>query len=305
MPAPREFRDAHGDALPDDHIRLRRYGLANGPAILVLGGISSGRVIAGPQGWWQEFIGPDAAIDTERFSVYGLDFAPLADRRIAITPRIQANLIGAALDHLRLLEFEAVIGASYGGVVGLALAASAPDRVRHLCVICAAHRPAPLALAWRGVQRRFVEFALEQRRGDDGLALARQLAMITYRSAEEFDQRFHLVLGRDGRSDLDRYLSARGEAYRDAMAVARWLSLSEALDRAIVTPEAVTVPTTLIACRDDQLVPLALVETLARSLPQCSALHAFSSMYGHDAFLKETALMSDLIASVLKESGHA
>lgn len=304
IPVPGGFRADSGEPLADTHIRLRRYGRADGPPVLVMGGISAGRTVCGDDGWWREIAGPGAALDTQSNAIYGFDFAPVRDQRIALTPHAQARLIAHALDALGVAALHAVIGASYGGLVGLALAAHAPARVGRLCIISAAHRPAPLAQAWRGVQRRIVEAALEQGRASEGLALARQLAMITYRTEAEFDQRFTRALDETGRSDLDRYLIARGGAYGEAMAPQRWLSLSESLDRAEIAPNAVTAPTTLIACREDQLVPVALMEELAQALPRLSALHVFSSLYGHDAFLKETARISHHITTFLEGPAH-
>src|SRR5690606_14098766 len=192
------------------------------------------------------------------------------------------------------------IGASYGAMVGLAFAALAPDRLDRLCVISSAHRPSAQGLAWRGVQRRIVEHAAALGQADAGLSLARQLAMITYRSGEEFEARFGVGLGADGRSALDDYLVSRGEAYVGAMAPQRWLSLSESIDRFAVDPEAIAAPTTVIACTSDQLAPLALMRELAERLPRLAAFHLISSIYGHDAFLKEAAQLEPILRSHLK-----
>jgi homoserine O-acetyltransferase len=265
-----------------------------------MGGISADRKLAGQDGWWNDIVGTNRSIGLETFSALGLDFAPAVDERVHISPRDQARLIVEALDHLGIDTLHALVGASYGGMVGLALGALAPARVGSLCIISAAHRPAPLASAWRGVQRRMVEFALRRGEPEQGLALARQLAMISYRSVDEFEQRFDGILDVEGASDLDRYLIARGEAYSNTMAPRRWLSLSEAIDRAHLTPEAVSVPTTLVGCPSDQIVPFQLMTELAERLPNLTALHALPSLYGHDAFLKEPERLGAIIDSFLK-----
>ncbi len=198
--------------------------------VIALGGISSGRILCGAGGWWGDIVGKGAAIDLERYCALGFDFAPGGDQRVRISPDDQARLIEIALGQLGIDRVHALVGASYGGMVGLALAQRAPHLLQRLCVISATHEPAPLASAWRGVQRRIVEFAIAEDKPAEGLSLARQLAMITYRSSAEFEQRFARNLDEGGRSDLDAYLVARGEAYIDVMAPRRWLSLSE-IDR--------------------------------------------------------------------------
>ncbi|MGH6951305.1 MAG: homoserine O-succinyltransferase MetX, partial [Vitreimonas sp.] len=93
---------------------------------------------------------------------------------------------------------------------------------------------------------------------------------------------------------------SRGHARGDAVGPRRWLSLSESIDRCSVSPEAVKVPTTLVACPSDQIVPLEDVAELARRLPRFVALHALPSIHGHDAFLKEQERLGGIVRSFLK-----
>ncbi|MBL8542944.1 MAG: homoserine O-succinyltransferase [Hyphomonadaceae bacterium] len=300
IPLPRGFKLASGDVLEDGEILARLQGAAGAPAVVVLGGISAGRKPAGDGGWWRDIVGEGAAIDLKRYQVLGLEFAPLNDQRVRITPDDQARLIEYALDALGIERLHAFVGASYGGMVGLAFAARAPSRLERLCVICAAHRPASLGGAWRGIQRRIVEFGLAHGDGDAGLALARQLAMTTYRSPEEFEHRFAPGVDAQGAGAADGYLIARGEAYPKVIPPKRWLSLSEAIDRHDVEPERVSVPTTLAACTSDQLVPLAEMQDLATRLPRLTGFHTLSSIYGHDAFLKEVDAVSAVVSAALE-----
>lgn len=293
-----------GDLLDDGCLRLSRFGNPAAPQVAVLGGISSGRLVCGDGGWWTDFAGPGAGLDLERFGVIGLDFAPLGDRRVRITPFDQARFLALALDGIGVARLHALIGASYGGMVGLAFASLEPERLERLCVISAAHRPSAQSLAWRGVQRRIVEFGLAHGDGAGALALARQLAMITYRSAEEFEERFGSGLDDAGRGEVDRYLIARGQAYGDVITPRRWLSLSEAIDRFTIDPADVRASTTLVACPADQLVPFADVQELARLLPRLAAFHALPSRRGHDAFLKEPARLNPILRSFLGTSAN-
>jgi len=300
VPLPAEFQLESSDLLTDAHVRLRFFGQRGAPLVMALGGISAGRDVCGPAGWWSETILGHGAVDLERFCLAGLEFAPTADAKIRICPRDQARLILFALERLEVGALHAFVGASYGGLVGLALAALAPERVERLCVISAAHRQSAQALAWRGVQRRVFAYAAEKGEPEAGLALARQLAMITYRTGDEFDARFGAGIDGEGRGEIDRYLEARGRAY--AAAPRRWFSLSESIDRATIDPASVATPTTLIACAEDQLVPLALIRELADALPASRGLHIINSIFGHDAFLKAPADIAPLIAQCLENA---
>ncbi len=302
--APAPFRLDSGDSLAAPTVRVRLHGPASAPKVLALGGISATRRLGGADGWWGDIVGPGAAIDTNRFCALGIDFAPDEDELLRISPTDQARLIEITLDELGIGQVHAMVGASYGGMVGLALGQIAPRRLKRLCVISAAHQASPLGAAWRGVQRRIVEFAQAHGETSAGLSLARQLAMITYRSADEFEARFDRKLGPDNSSDLDRYLASRGEAFCAAMPPKRWLSLSGAIDRAAIDPSAVHVPTTLIACTSDQLAPLSQMEELSRRLPKLAAFHVLTSLYGHDAFLKESAQISRALRRFLDEASN-
>lgn len=291
-----------GDVLSDGEVRLRRFGSPDAPQIVALGGISAGRFVSGADGWWSGVVGPGAGVDTRKYGVIGVDFAPLGDERVRISPFDQARLIGLALDQFGVKSLHGFVGASYGGMVGLAFAALFPERVERLCVICALAKPSALGAAWRGVQRRMVEFGIAKGDPDGGLSLARQLAMTTYRSAEEFETRFGAGVGDDGKGKVDSYLIARGDAYHRTMGAQRWLSLSEAIDRHAIEPETVSAATTLVVCPTDQLVPFEDAEALARALPNLDAFCPLPSLYGHDSFLKEDDALRPILARALERS---
>lgn len=285
---------AHG------RVAIRRYGAVSGPLVIVSGGISSGRCVAGQEGWWRELVGYGLAVDLHRFNVVGFDFAPLAPTDPPASSADQARLIAAILPQLGAARVGAWVGASYGGMVGLAFASLFPGRLDRLCVISAADQPTPMAVAWRGLQRRILGFAIEQGRPEEGLALARQLAMTTYRSELEFADRFDGRIGEDGLSDVCRYLERRGEAFKRAMSPVRWAALSVAIDRHRVDPRTVIIPTRLVASMTDRLVPIDDMRALALRLPNLLGFDVLPSVYGHDAFLKEAGALGPLLTAFLE-----
>jgi homoserine O-acetyltransferase len=209
----------------------------------------------------------------------------------------QAKVLDALLAHLGIAQLYALVGASYGGMVGLAMAQAFPERIRHLCVISAAHKSAPMGVAWRTIQRQIVELGLSSNRGAEGLALARALAMSTYRTPEEFANRFdgeRVDAAEPDSFPVWNYLRARGDDYTRHMDPRAFLCLSRSIDLHHVDPERVRVPLTLVGVRQDQLVPLSLTRELAAACGSHCELRELNSLYGHDAFLKETAFFSNL-----------
>jgi len=302
-----------GDTLRGDHIRARLYGKKDAPLIIVLGGISATRFIADeagqPAGWWPAMVCENGPVDLRKTQVLGLDFAPQSHGdgpAIALSTQEQANRLRSVLDHLGIETAAAIIGASYGGMVALAFAKDTPARLGALCVISATHRPFPLGVAWRGIQRRIVRLAIEAGRPEDGLALARELAMTTYRSAEEFTERFGAVPtgSQPTRFDVCEYLMARGAQFSGTMSAERFLALSESIDLHRVDPEDIKTPALLIASRTDQLAPPDEMQKLHARLAGPSDLVTLDSPFGHDAFLKETKALGSLLSAFINEKCH-
>lgn len=296
-----------GERLDDPRFRVRLHGEPDAPVVIASGGISAGRKVAdaaGETGWWRDVARPGGAIDTARRRLIGFDFLPGEEREAkTITPADQARALALALDTLGVRTVHAFVGASYGGFVGLAFAALFPARARKLCVISAALRPHPMSTALRGVQRRIILLAREAGCEKDGVALARELAMTTYRSADEFRARFQSQPcgGRAGDPyDVCAYLVARGRAYAQTMPATRYLTLSDSLDRADVDPGAVKAECLFIGATSDRLAPIADVEAAARAVAGRSTFIAIDSLVGHDAFLCDAPLFADAVERFLE-----
>lgn len=284
-------------------IRARAVGA--GPAIVVLGGISATHLVCpdvyGRGGWWPGMVGEGNAIDPAASTILGVDFA--ADETGVVAPSTddQASVVLAAMDAAGI-ERAALIGASYGGMVALSLAASAPERVERLVVISAGPAAHPMATAIRSLQRRIVALGAETGRGPEALGIARGLAMVSYRTAQEFGERFQGGIDCPdplGASEPGAYLHARGEDFVGRMSPGRFLSLSASIDRHRVDPARITAPALLIGAESDQLVPPSQMQALAGALGGPASLSILRSHYGHDMFLKETAAMNILVAPFL------
>lgn len=287
--------------------RASLCGPAEAPLIVVLGGISANAfpyfTAEGAAGWWTGLFAPDGALDPGDYLILGIDFIADPSGRIAPTTLDQAAVVAAALDQIGVDRAAAIIGASYGGMIALAFAAAWPGRVDRLIAISADASPHPSSTALRELQRRVVALGLEAGAGDEGLALARGLAMLSYRTQAEFDSRFTGGIPAQDTlacSEPGAYLRARGEAYRAVMSPQRFLSLSASIDRHRVDADMIVAPSLLIGADSDLLVQPSQMKTLAAAIRGPATLHLLPSLYGHDMFLKQAAQLSAMIDHFLR-----
>jgi homoserine O-acetyltransferase len=284
-------------------LRYELVGPAGAPLLLVAGGISAGRhVLASDEfpdaGWWQ------AQADTlRRFRILAVDWIG-ADGVIdlPIDPSDQADAFAWLLDELGEPRAAAFIGASYGAMVGMHLAARRPDRLGALLSISASGSAHPFASACRALQRQAISLGEWQGNPEAGVALARAMAILTYRTPQEFAERFdaapELQAGRV-RVAAEPYLDAHGERHCQRMCSIAYRRLSESIDLHRIDPGGIRVPTTLAAVDQDALVPAHDIEALARAIPG-AGFHLIRSRFGHDAFLKEEAQVDAIINNFLE-----
>jgi homoserine O-acetyltransferase len=305
----------YGDTLPRPRMCFRLAGNPSGPLVAVLGGISAHRIVVGlpGEGWWPEMVGPGLGVDTREYCVLGIDY--IGGHGESSTPSVggqfppissydQANALSQIVQHLGINSLHAIVGASYGGMVALCFAEKHGTLVDHIVVLSAADRGQALSTAWRSVQRQIVREAIARGDGATGLKLARALAMATYRSPIEFALRFGgaptRIAGRF-RFPIEDYLFARGDDYVQKYRAESFLTLSESIDLHSMDATQVHTPATLIAVREDQLVPFNDMQSLSARLNGPRQLIEINSIFGHDAFLKEGAALIPIIKHALAE----
>lgn len=168
-------------------------------------------------GWWENFIGPDKYIDTNKYFVvctnvlggcygstgpsskdpanndyYGTRFPIITVNDMV---RAQRELIR---DVFGVSKLHATVGASMGGMLSLAYAWEFPDEVDKVVSISGCARSHPYSIALRHTQRQVLMSDPNWNRGfyydkippHVGMKLAREIATVTYRSGPEWESRF-------------------------------------------------------------------------------------------------------------------
>jgi homoserine O-acetyltransferase len=303
--------------------------LGTAPVVVIVGGITAspfpfgdGKPVddGGHEGWWPAVRNPDL-IDPARFTVLcpcwpgngstWRGFEDPAQPVPALSVMGLADLVAIWLDGIGCQQPVTYIGASLGGMVGVAFAVRHPDRCARLVSISAGLRPDGWGTATRHVQRELVRDG--QRNGDvvTGMMRARQLGMLTYRGRDELDTRFGKLVPGLERPPVADYLDHHGRRFAERFPVKTFLLLSEAIDRGNfgdsphtvrAALERITAEVLVIGVPGDMLFPWTLQNELHRQLQAVgahSALWKLDSVYGHDAFLAD----QDRLADVLRQSG--
>ncbi|KAJ2683825.1 Serine O-succinyltransferase [Coemansia spiralis] len=220
---PSPFTCDHGGQLTGMRIAYETWGTPNpekSNAILIHTGLSGSSHARSHElnrnpGWWEKFIGPGLAIDTNKFYVictnviggcYGSTGPSSLDEsgaRYATTfPLLTVNDMVRAqfhlMDHLGIRKLHASVGASMGGMQSLCAAALHSERVGRLVTISACARSHPYSIALRFAQRQALMSDPNFNRGHYydgvqphvGMKLARSIATVTYRSGPEWELRF-------------------------------------------------------------------------------------------------------------------
>ena len=242
------------------------------------------------------------SIDPSTGRPYGASFP-------AVSTRDQARAQWRLLDALGIERVDLTLGGSLGGMVALEVAVTRPESVRVVMPIAAPAATGPMAIAWNHLQVELID-----RLGLDGLALARELAMTTYRSEADFDERFGRSVEPDGRPSIVSYLDHQGRKLIDRFDPATYRILAGAMDRhdigagrggidgALSRLAAGGTRLTGVGIQDDILYGPRQVHELVDAATAAGVdarYREIRSTKGHDAFLVEWDQLTTLLQEAL------
>ncbi|XP_072014699.1 serine O-succinyltransferase-like [Amphiura filiformis] len=257
--------------LPELTIAYETFGTLNedkSNAVIIFCGLSASSHIRSHKdnpapGWWEKFVGPGCAVDTNEFFViccnnlagcYGTtgpsSINPTTGQPYGTTfPIISVDDIVHSqfllLDHFGIDKVYATVGSSLGGMTSLLSPALYPDRVgRAICISCCAQTH-PTSISLRYLQRRAIMTDPNWARGHYygesyprmGMKLAREIATITYRSGPEWGNRFGRKRTHNNASpslcpyfEIEEYIEYQGESFSTKFDPNSLLYISKAMD---------------------------------------------------------------------------
>ncbi len=310
------FELTFGHSFKDVVINYSFYGDINKPTVVILGGISASQYVADTniegifvKGWWDPLVGYEKAVDLRHYSVLSIDYFDGLNglnKDSSQTPFIstfdQASAIKQVIEQLDIFKVAAIIGSSYGGMVALAFAQKFPEHLEKVITICAGNGSDSRNTALRHLQRSILQLSLESGQANRGLELARSLAMLGYRGANELQQRFPneiQVEEKQASFPILSYLENQGKKFAGRFNPQRFINLSLSVDLHQINPENINVDCLLIGIEGDLIVAPEQIQALAKEIGHHAQFSSITSDVGHDGFLKEFGQIAALIQTQL------
>ena len=336
-----------GRVLPGVRMAYQTWGMLNAAAdnaVLVLHALTGDSHVVGPAGpdqptpgWWDGLIGPGAPLDDSRYFVVAAnvlggcrgstgpsmpapDGRPWGSRFPRVTVRDQVAAEAALADLLGIRTFAAVVGGSMGGMRALEWAIMYPDRVRRCIAIATTPSFSGDQIAWSAPQLAAIRCDPNFRGGDyydgalplAGMAIARQIAHITYRSGRELNERFGRAAqdredpAEGGRFAVQSYLDHHGDKLGRRFDPNSYVVLSESMNSHDIgrgrggvqaALAMIHAELTVAVVDSDRLFPPEQGAVLATA-PTARPLVTIRSGCGHDGFLIE----AEQIAAVVRRA---
>lgn len=340
-----------GGSLPQVLVAYETWGepdAAKSNAVLVLHALTGDSHLAGDAGpghptpgWWDGLIGPGCPLDTDRYFVVcpnvlggcqgttgpgssAPDGASYGSRFPVLTIRDQVAVEAELANHLGIAAWSAVVGGSMGGMRALEWCVMFPERVQRAVVLSVGAAATAEQVALSALQIRAIRadplFNGGDYYGNDrpvtGLALARGIGHLSYRTADEIQYRF----GRQaqaseqplagGRYAIESYLDHHGDKLAGRFDPNAYIALSEAMNhhdvgrgrggvaRALSRVEAAV---TVAGIASDRLYPIGLQHELSHLIPGVGPVTVIESASGHDGFLLEIEQVGHVVRSALEK----
>jgi homoserine O-acetyltransferase/O-succinyltransferase len=357
----RPFALDGGGTLRDITLAYETWGSLDadgGNAVLVCHALTGDSHASGPSGpghptdgWWDDLIGPGRGLDTERYFVVCVNVLggcqgttgpssvdastgrPYGSSFPIVTIRDMVRTQAAVADRLGIDRWLSVVGGSVGGMQVLEWGVMYPHRVRSLVAIATNTAASAQQIAWSSVGRSAIALDPRWRGGEYydadagdgphmGLALAREMAQVTYRTSEVFDHKF----GRRSldpmddrftlwqRFDVEGYLDYHGAKLARRFDANSYLVINRAMDLhdlgrgrggVDLALRRLRAPCLVMSISSDTLYPpheqQQLRDLLAAQGTPCQ-YQTIDSPDGHDGFLLEADQVGFALTAFLAEA---
>jgi homoserine O-acetyltransferase len=355
------FEMKRGGQLSNLHIAYETWGELNkdqSNVIVIFTGLSANSHVTSSQnnqtpGWWETMVGDGKAIDTSKYyvicintlgSCFGSTSPVSINKKTSqpyrltfpeLTVEDMANASGLLLKKIGIDKIHLLIGPSLGGMKALAFSILHNTVVDNMILISTATQALPFAIALRSLQREVIRkdplwsngFYSYEKPPLNGVRIARKIGMTSYRSANEWVQRFgrkksvenkinQNTFGIENTSfefEIESYLEHQAVKFQNIFDANCYLYLSRAMDwfdvanlgkSSLDAFSKINVNKALVLGVDtDVLFPSQQQKEIAENLSLSNVKVEYkelSCIQGHDSFLVDTGSFAKEINAFIK-----
>jgi homoserine O-acetyltransferase len=330
-----------GVTLPGFHLAYTTHGKLNATKDNVVWIFHALTANSNPLEWWPGLAGEGKFFDPAKHfiicvnkpgSPYG-SISPLSNNPLTNQPyyhdfpvftiRDMIKAFQILKDHLEIRKIFIGLGGSTGGMQLLEWAIEEPELFEHIVPIATNAVLSPWAIAFNASQRLAIEADntwLERRQdaGQKGLAAARSIALLSYRSFQGYDitqprDKAFVALNKEVAYAADNYQRYQGLKLVNRFNVVSYYRLSQSMDSHDVgrsrggvekALKKITAKTLVIGIKSDVLYPISEQEYLQKKITGAQLL-SIASDYGHDGFLLEYEKIETALKRFIEErSSH-
>jgi homoserine O-acetyltransferase len=322
-----QFKTETGSLLPELEIVYNTYGKLNRTADNVIWICHALTANSDVEAWWPGMVGEGLLFDTGKHfivcanvlgSCYGTTGPPSVNPETGkpwlrnfplITVRDLINVHEILRDHLGIRKIHTIIGASIGGYQALEYTIMFPELIGRLVVLASGTKQTPWALAFSESMRLAMEadqtfMANEPEGGKKGLKAARSIALISYRTVAAYNK----TQKEDDDEKLTSFKACSYQAYQGEKLVKRFnpysywcltnLSDTHNIGRGrggvIKALGQIKAKVLCVGITSDLLFPTEEQKLIAAHTENAEYIE-IDSFYGHDGFLIETGVVTDVV----------
>jgi homoserine O-acetyltransferase/O-succinyltransferase len=329
---PQPFKLESGKKLPGLDIGFHTYGKLNKERDNVVWVCHALTANSDVFDWWKGLFGANNYFNPDEYfivcaNILGSNYGttnPLSENPVTgqhyylsfpeITVRDMVKAHQLLAEHLEIKDIKILLGGSLGGQQALEWSIIEPDRIKNVILIATNARHSPWGIAFNESQRLAIAadrsfYANKPDGGAKGLKAARSIALLSYRGYKTYS----VTQQEDSDNKTDNFKASSYQNYQGDKLVNRFNAYSywyltkvmdshnagrgrHGVEKALSLIKAKTL---VIGIKSDVLFPIEEQQYLFRHIPK-AAFAEFDSFYGHDGFLIETEVLTNIITSFFK-----
>ena len=310
------FTTASGSYYNEIELHYQHFGrdYNDAPVILINHSLTGDANVAGSSGWWNEIVGPNLSIDTNKYAILGFNIPGNGVKNYLLENYQDfhagdiAEIFYQGLKFLGVQQLFALIGGSIGGGIAWEMAALYPSITRNLIPVAADWKASDWIIANTFLQKRLLE------NSNDPLRDARIHAMLTYRTPASFTERFNRTKNVEKNIyNVESWLIHHGDKLFKRFLLQAYKTMNHLLATVDVSRNGKSFENVIQSIESD--IHLVAINSdifftseedkktfkIGKNFKKKIYYYEINSIHGHDAFLIENKAISKIFGKIFKD----